>query len=75
MISHAEVRRLLGNLDDGKVAEIVELQPARAEVELAATCLAGRMYMLARSGRHLSAMAAQIIKIVLSDQEVLETGR
>jgi hypothetical protein len=49
MIPQAEVRRLLGDLDDEKVAEILKLRPSQQEIELAAACLDGRMDMLARS--------------------------
>jgi hypothetical protein len=75
MVSRDEVRRLLGELDDERIAEIVKLAPALQEIELAAACLDGRTDLLVREGHHLSATAAQILEIVLSDEEALEIDR
>jgi hypothetical protein len=75
MISQDEVRRLLGELDDEKVAEILKLGPTLQEIELAAVCLDGRTDVLVKGGHHLSAIAAQILEIVLSDEGMLERDR
>lgn len=75
MIARSEVVRLLGTLDDERIAEIVKLKPSLSEVELASMCLAGRMEVLRRSGRHLSATAACIMKIVLSDDVAFGRSR
>jgi hypothetical protein len=75
MVSQDEVRRLLGDLDDEKVADILKLGPTPRELELAAACLDGRTYVLVEGGHHLSATAAQILEIILSDEEALEQER
>jgi hypothetical protein len=72
MVSQDEVRRLLGDLDDEKIAEILKFGPTLREIELAAVCLDGRTDLLVREGQHLSSTAAQILEIVLSDEEALE---
>lgn len=72
MASHADVRRCLGELDDEKVAEILKLDPTLAEIELAAICIDGRTDILTRSGRQLPTTAAQILQVVLSDEEAFE---
>ena len=75
MVSQDEVRRLFGDLDDEKVAEILKLKPTLPEIELAAGCLDGRADMLAKGEHHLSPTAAQILEIVLSDEEAPEHDR
>ncbi len=69
MISQDEVRRLLGYLDDEKVAEILKLRPSLPEIEQAAVCLGGQKDVLAKSGHHLPTTAARILEIVLSDNK------
>jgi hypothetical protein len=71
MVSQSEVRRLLGNLDDDRVAAILKLAPSLREVEVAAACLDGRTEMLRKGGQHLSSTAADILGIVLSDEAVV----
>ena len=75
MVSQDEVRRLLGELDDEKVAEILKLRPTLQEVELAAVGLDGRTDVLVKAGHHLSGTTAQILEIVLSDEEALQRDR
>jgi hypothetical protein len=74
MVSQDEVRRLLGELDDEKIAEILKLGPTLQDVELAAVCLDGQTDVLAKAGHHLPATAARVVEIVLSDEEELERG-
>jgi hypothetical protein len=75
MVSHDDVRRLFGELDDEKVAEILKLGPSLQEIELAALCLDGRTHVLVEGGQQLSTTAARILEIVLSDEEALELDR
>ena len=75
MVSKDEVRRLLGQLDDEKLAKILKLEPTPQEIELVAVCLDGRNDILVKGGHHLPATAAQVLEIVLSGEEVLERGR
>ncbi len=75
MVSRDEVRRLFGELDDERIAGILKLGPSLQEIELAAVCLDGRTHILVEGGHHLSATAARILEIVLSDEEALELDR
>jgi hypothetical protein len=75
MVSQDEVRRLFGELDEARVAEILKLRPTLQEIELAALCLDGRTHVFVEGGYHLSATAARILEIVLSDEEALELDR
>ena len=74
MVSQNEVRQLLGDLDDEKVAEILKLKPSLPEIELVAVSL-DRTDMSVEGEHHLSPTAAQILEIVLSDEEALEQDR
>lgn len=73
MVSQQEVRRLLGDLDDEKVAEVLKLRPTLQEIEQAAVCLDGRTNVLEK--KHLSATVAQVLEIVQSGEEASEPDR
>jgi hypothetical protein len=73
MISHVEVRRLLGDLDDETIAEIMKLQPTVPDLEAAAACLGSSQPTL--DGHPLSAATAGILDIVLRDEEEDEPDR
>jgi hypothetical protein len=75
MVSRGDVCRLFGELDDERIAEILKLGPSLQEIELAAICLDGRTHILVEGGHHLSATAARMLEIVLSDEEALELDR
>ena len=62
MVSRDEVRRLLGELDDEKVADILKLGPTLQELELAAVCLDGWTDSPLESRHHLSGTAARILE-------------
>jgi hypothetical protein len=70
----AEVRRILGELEDAKVAEILSLEPSVADLEDVAVCMAGDHDVLAKSGHHVPVTAARIIEL-LAEQEETEAER
>lgn len=63
-----DIRKILGDLDDGKIAEILALKPSLADLDDAAVCMAGDHDVLAKSGHHVPAMAARIVEL-LTDEE------
>jgi hypothetical protein len=69
MISKSDVRRLLGDLDDEKVAEILKLAPVFADLEAAAMALDGSADVPAQRGHALSGKAAAIMEIAQQDPE------
>jgi hypothetical protein len=75
MVSPAEVRRLLGDLEDETIAEILKLQPTLPDLEAAAICLDGTLDPLTRSGHSLSKATAGILEIMLPDTEEDESDR
>ena len=69
-----DVRKVLGELDDVKVAEILALRPSLADLEDAAICVAGDHDILAQNGHHVPAKAAKIIEL-LAEEEPEEPER
>jgi hypothetical protein len=69
-----DVRRILGELDDAKVSEILVLGPTLADLEDVAICLAGDHDVLAKSGHHVPVTAQRIIEL-LSEEEETEPER
>lgn len=64
-----DIRKLLGDLDDAKVAEILTLKPSLADLEDAATCMAGDHDVLAKSGHHVPLAAARIVELLTAEEE------
>lgn len=64
-----DLRRILGELDDPEVIEILELAPTVADLEEAMTCLAGDDDVLADEGTLFSVAARRIIEITTADAE------
>ncbi|SKA35899.1 hypothetical protein SAMN02745126_05743 [Enhydrobacter aerosaccus] len=64
-----DFQRLLGTLDDPKVIDILELKPTVADIEEAAVCVAGDHDVLAKSGHHVSAVAAKVVEILTADED------
>lgn len=65
----SDVRKLLGDLDDAKVAEILALKPSLADLEDAAICMAGDHDVLAKSGHHVPLTAARIVELLAAEEE------
>lgn len=67
--TRADLHSILGDLDDGKVIEILALKPTVADVEEAAIYATGNGDVLAKSGHPCSDVAADIIDILTADEE------
>jgi len=67
-----DVRKILGDLGDAKVAGILALKPSLADLEDVATCMAGDHDVLAKSGHHVPVTAAQIIELLARAEEELQ---
>jgi hypothetical protein len=67
--SPIDVRKVLGELDDAKVMGILALKPTLADLEDVAICMAGDHDVLAKSGHHVPATAAQIIELLAEGEE------
>lgn len=64
-----DVRKILGDLDDAKVADILALKPSLADLEDVAICMAGDHDVLAKSGHHVAVTAARIIELLAEAEE------
>jgi hypothetical protein len=65
----SDLHAILGDLDNGKVIEILKLSPTAAELEEAAIWCAGSGDVLGKEGRPLTGVAAQVFEIVTRDEE------
>ena len=75
LISPAELKAIVGEIDDAKVIEILELKPTYADLELAAAWATGNGDVLAKEGRPLAGTAAAILEILTADDEEPEPVR
>ncbi len=64
-----DIRKILGDLDDAKIAEILALKPSLADLEDVAICRAGDHDVLAKSGHHVPVTAARIIELLADEEE------
>ena len=64
-----DIRRILGDLDDAKVATIQALNPSLADREDVAVCMIGDHDVLAKSGHHVPTTAARIIELLAEEEE------
>jgi hypothetical protein len=64
-----DAKRLLGDTDARKIAEVLALQPTVAELEQAAIWHWGEGDLLGKTGHRLSGKAAQIFEILAADDE------
>lgn len=71
MVSHREVRRLLGDLDDSKVVAVLELGPTLVDLEEASSYLA----LLPENRRSISRKAEKILDIVAPEEQSLDPER
>jgi hypothetical protein len=69
MASGDDLKRILGDIEDSKVIEILALKPTLAEVEEAAAWASGDGDILGKSGHPLTSVVAQIVEIVTADEE------
>lgn len=68
-VGHGDVTRLLGDVDDAKIAGILALRPSLVELEQAATWIGGNGDVLARKGHRLAGIVADIVEILATDEE------
>ena len=73
--SRSDLTRILGDLDDAQISEILTLHPTLAEVEQAALWAEGEGEVLSASGHTLSGVVAEIVDIVTADEEDEEPPR
>jgi len=69
LAGHDDLKRILADLDDARILEIVALAPTVAEVEEAAQWAAGTGDALDRAGHTLTGNVAAIVGILMRDQE------
>jgi hypothetical protein len=67
--THEDLRRILGHIDDRKAIEILALHPKVLEVEEAAVWAAGDGDVLAKGGRPLTGVAAEIFEMLTADED------
>jgi len=63
-----DIRRILGNLDETKLIDIVALRPSVLDVEEASVWLAGDRDIFG-SGQPVKATASDIVAILTADEE------
>lgn len=64
-----DFKRILGELNEPTLLEILEVDPTLEELEEAAICLAGDQDVLAKSGHHVSPKAGRVVEIIASTEE------
>lgn len=64
-----DFHRILGELDDAMVIEVLALNPSNVDLEEAAICMAGDHDILAKSGHHVSSTASRIVEILIAAAE------
>ena len=69
MVGADALRKIAGDLDDTKAAEILALRPSESELEQAVMSASGTGDVLAKEGRVLDGKAAQIFDILTADAE------
>ena len=69
MVNRSELQRLVGDIDDAKLTQILALQPNIQDVEEAVFWADGEADELAESGRALSGKSAAIFDILTADLE------
>jgi hypothetical protein len=67
--NHVDLMRILGEVDDAKIVEILALKPTLQEVEETALWVAGAGDVLAKDGHPLGGIVAAIVDIMVSDGE------
>jgi hypothetical protein len=68
-VGRDDLRRILGDVDDDKAIAILALNPSLTDLETAAIYAAGDGDVLAKSGRPLAGVAADILDILAADEE------
>jgi hypothetical protein len=63
-----DIRRIIANLDDEKLLDIIALQPTVLDIEEASLWLAGDSDIFG-VGKQLSSIAGEIVAILTADEE------
>jgi len=58
----------MGELDEPRVIDVLELHPTVADLEEAAICLAGDQDILGKQGHPVSLRADQVVEILSADE-------
>ncbi len=66
--THDDVKRIIGDVDDAKMLDIMALQPTVVDLEEAAMWLAGDSDIFG-AGRPLKGVAGEIVAIFTADEE------
>ena len=64
-----DVQRIIGDVDEFKLLEILSLRPSVSELEEAAIWSRGDGDILGKTGRPLTGVAAQLFDILTADEE------
>jgi hypothetical protein len=64
-----DIRRIIGDIDDPKVVEILDLEPTIVDLEEAVVAATGDVDILGKEGHQLSAVAYQIVEILTAGEE------
>ncbi len=67
--THADLRRILGEMDAETAIEILALHPTVSDLEIAALYAAGEGEALGKSGRPLVGIPAEIVEILSVEEE------
>jgi hypothetical protein len=67
--NHIDLMRILGEVGDAKIVEILALKPTLQDLEEAALWLTGDGDVLAKEGHPLGGVVAAIVDIMISDEE------
>lgn len=67
--SRDDVERVVGDMDEATVLEILALQPTLAELEEAAVWARGEGDVIGKSGHALSGVCAEIYDLLTADDE------
>jgi hypothetical protein len=70
-----DIKRILGEIDESKVIEILGLKPTVADVEEAVVWASGDGDVLAKSGHPQTGVIAQIVDILTTDEDEPEPKR
>ncbi|HYA27597.1 MAG TPA: hypothetical protein VEI95_02175 [Acidobacteriota bacterium] len=68
-----DVKRIIGNVDEGKLLDVMALQPTIVDIEEASLWLSGDNDIFG-SGKPLKAVAGEIVAILTADEEEERAG-
>ena len=74
IVSRDDLQRVLGDLDDPKVIDILALDPSLSDLEEAVIVATGNQDLLAKQGHGISPTAARVAEILAADEEDKEEG-